>query len=235
MQIGLIGYGKMGQTIEVLARQAGHNIKCIIDVGDSLSHLLVEKLDLAIEFTQPDAAKSNLSFCLSHSIPVISGTTGWLDSYTEIVELCQQNEGTFFYASNYSIGVNLFFELNRKLAEMMTNRDYYAELLEIHHAEKKDAPSGTAISLARQIMDKNPMYKFWSREKNRENALSIHSQRTGNHPGTHVVSYTAAMETISIKHEAKDRQIFAQGVIKVAEWIHTRKGIFTMSDFLNDI
>lgn len=234
MRIALIGYGKMGKTIELLALEAGHEIVCKIDHGDPLENLLNQSQDIAIEFSQPDAAYENLSFCIEHGIAVISGTTGWLEHYQELVLKCKSRNGTFLYASNFSVGVNLFFELNKWLADKMASLSYEVSMKEVHHTEKKDSPSGTAITLAEGIISTPNKYDGWVNETPEDKRkLPIISERIAKTPGTHIVTYSSEMETISIEHVAKDRKIFAAGVIKVSEWIHTRKGVFTMSDFLN--
>ncbi len=233
MRIALIGYGKMGKAIEQIASRENHSIVYKIDHGDSLDQIEADQVDIAIEFTQPDSAFRNLEFCLTKGIPVISGTTGWLEKKPQIEELCAQNEGTFLYASNYSIGVNLFFEMNEWLAAKMKSLSFSSQLKEIHHTEKKDSPSGTAITLAEGIL-KHSEKTDWINEKTTDRQkLGIISERKPNVPGTHTVSYSSDLESIEITHIAHDRSVFAEGVVRVAEWIHTRKGIFTMSDFIN--
>ncbi len=234
MRIALIGYGKMGKAIEQIAMDKGHIVVYKIDHGDNLNQIDPEEIDIAIEFTQPDSAFNNLSFCLKNRIPVISGTTGWLDKMSLIEELCKETDGTFLYASNYSIGVNLFFELNEWLASKMQSLDFSSQIREIHHTEKKDSPSGTAISLADGIISHSEKTDWINQKTTDGQKLSIISERKPNVPGTHTVTYTSDLESIEITHIAHDRNVFAEGVIKVAEWIHTRKGIFTMSDFIND-
>lgn len=235
MKIALIGYGKMGKAIERIATSKGHQVVYTIDTKDSTKDIEPSKINIAIEFTQPDAAFENLSFCLQNNIPVISGTTGWLDKMEEVKTLCHENEGTFLYASNYSIGVNLFFELNEWLASRMQNLHFKSAITEVHHTEKKDSPSGTAITLAEGVIKNNPSKKDWINEDTTDQQiLSIISERKPNVPGTHTVSYDTSLESIEIKHTAHDRSVFAEGVVKVAEWIHTRKGFYTMSDFINN-
>lgn len=231
----MIGYGKMGQAIERIAARNGHEIIVRINAGDSLNELLSSEIDIAIEFTEPQSAFSNLKFCLDHQIPVISGTTGWLDKIEEIKRICKDTNGTFLYASNFSIGVNLFFEMNEWLANKMQSLDFQSAITEVHHTEKKDSPSGTAITLAEGILKYSKEKSGWINEKSTDHKkLGIVSERKPNVPGTHTVSYSSSLESIEITHTAHDRNVFAEGVVKVAEWIHSRKGVFTMSDFIND-
>ena len=225
----------MGKAIEKIATDNGHDVVYKIDANDSIEVIDAAKVDVAIEFTQPNSAFNNLSYCMENGIPVISGTTGWLEKKTEIEEICRAKNGTFLYASNYSIGVNLFFELNEWLAEKMKSLYFSSSITEVHHTEKKDSPSGTAITIAEGMLKHNPTKNDWINEETTDHQkLSIISERKPNVPGTHTVSYSSELESIEIKHTAHDRSVFAQGVVKVAEWIHTRKGIFTMSDFIND-
>ncbi|WP_424964169.1 4-hydroxy-tetrahydrodipicolinate reductase [Ekhidna sp.] len=235
MNIALIGYGKMGKAIEQIALRADHSISCIVHSSDDLDLLAQADVDVAIEFTQPESAFENLSYCIDNNIPVISGTTGWIDRLQEIECLCKEKGGTFLYASNFSIGVNLFFELNKWLAEKMAQLDFTPSMKEIHHTEKKDSPSGTAITLAEGIIASHPYFEGWINEKSADNKkLGIVSERIPNVPGTHTVSYSSPLESIDITHTAHDRSVFAEGAVKVAEWIQKKKGIFTMSDFIND-
>lgn len=235
MKIALIGYGKMGKAIEAIAKARAHEVVARIEVHQELDSLLPLKPDLAIEFTQPESAFANLSFCITHGIPVISGTTGWIDRLHEVEELCEKLKGTFLYASNFSIGVNLFFELNEWLAQKMAQLDFVPSITEIHHTEKKDSPSGTAITLAQGVIEKSTKLQSWVNEKSTDHQkLGIVSERISNVPGTHTVSYQSGMESIEITHEANDRSVFAEGVIKVGEWIYQKNGVFTMSDFIND-
>lgn len=225
----------MGKAIEKVALSNQHSIACVLGRDDSLESLKDHNLDLVIEFTQPSSAFDNLSFCLKNNIPVITGTTGWLDRYEEIETLCRENDGTFLFASNFSIGVNLFFELNEWLAQKMSKLDFTPEITEIHHTEKKDSPSGTGLTLAEGVLAAMEDKTGWINEKSTDQTkLGIISQREPNVPGTHTVTYSSPLETIDITHTAHDRSVFAQGVVKVAEWIHTRKGVYTMRDFIND-
>ncbi|MEM6642084.1 MAG: 4-hydroxy-tetrahydrodipicolinate reductase [Bacteroidota bacterium] len=235
MKIALIGYGKMGKAIEKIAISQEHEIVAIIDQTDAVEQLAQVDLDVAIEFTQPDSAYKNLYYCVSNDIPVISGTTGWLEKREEIESLCRSKNSTFLYASNFSIGVNLFFELNEWLSRRILKLGFNSSITEVHHIEKKDSPSGTAITLAEGVIKNDPAKTGWVNSKTTDHQkLAIFSERKPNVPGTHTVSYDAALESIEIKHTAHDRNVFAEGVVKVAAWIHKRKGVFTMADFIND-
>ncbi len=230
MKLALLGYGKMGKTIERLALDRGHII--VFKSSSSLSEGNLEEADAAIEFSTPEAAVKNLKDCFQAKIPVVSGTTGWLDHYDEIIKLCEESNGSFIYASNFSVGVNLFFNLNEKLAKMMgTWKNYNVSISEIHHTQKKDAPSGTAISIAEGIL-KHSEKKEWKLNGTKEGEVSITAERINDVKGTHVVSYTSEIDTISIKHEAHNRNGFAIGAILAAEWLQTKTGIFTMKDVL---
>ena len=234
MKILLIGHGKMGQAIEEFAIQRGHSLVATVDVNDTLMPTLAEQADVAIEFTHPDAAFDNIKFCLEHNLPVLSGTTGWLDQYPQIEEICKKNKGTFLYASNFSIGVNLFFKLNRFLANLIKPQSVYKpSMVEVHHTHKKDAPSGTAITLAEGIIRENEHYTSWkSDSKVASNEIPISSERIGEIPGTHKITYKSKVDQISIEHEAFSREGFVQGAVFVAEWLPTQKGILNIDDFL---
>lgn len=240
MNILLLGYGKMGKAIEQLALERKHTIieKIDLDNTDKLATLDTKQVDVAIEFSQPDAALHNIRYCLKNDIPVISGTTGWLQDKPAIEDYCIENNGTFFYASNFSIGVNIFFRLNEYLAGIMKKFDEYEpSMVEIHHTEKKDAPSGTAITLAEGILKEHPKKHAWQLESQEENyagtdKLPIKSVREGQVPGTHAITYASAIDDIEIKHTAHTRKGFALGAVMVAEWIKNKKGILTMNDFL---
>ena len=224
----------MGKAIEKIALENNHAISKIIDENTPLSELKDAGIDIAIEFTQPESAFKNLKFCLESNIPVICGTTGWLEQLDELKEICETNNGTFLYASNFSIGVNLFFELNEWLATKMKGLNFETELLEIHHTEKKDSPSGTAITLVEGILKNQEDKEGWINEKSADHKkIGIVSERKPNVPGTHTVSYSSKLESIEITHTAHNRSVFAEGVVRVAEWIQQRKGYFTMSDFIN--
>ena len=232
MKIALLGYGKMGKIIEHIASQRGHKIVLKIDKGDN--DYDIRKADVAIDFSIPSAAVSNISNCLKNGVPVISGTTGWLNQFDDMVALCKERDGAFIYASNYSLGVNIFFELNKQLAKMMASlKQYNVSMEEIHHTQKLDAPSGTAITLAEGVIE-NTDYSNWELDKsNSKNTLSIVAKRIENVPGTHIVNYKSEVDTISISHTAHNRQGFALGAVIAAEWIIGKTGVFTMKDVLN--
>ncbi|MDQ3393471.1 MAG: 4-hydroxy-tetrahydrodipicolinate reductase [Bacteroidota bacterium] len=234
MNILILGYGKMGKTIEKIAIERGHSIVKAIDREDRLTYADIGNAQVAIEFTQPDAAFENVKFCLQNNVPIISGTTGWLDKKPEAEALCKKNNGTFFYASNFSVGVNLFFKLNKYLAGLMRKHpSYTVSLEEIHHTEKKDSPSGTAITLAEGVLEYYETKKSWANEpsNNTEN-LEIISFREAGIPGTHTVKYSSDLDEILIKHTAHKRESFALGAVLVAEWIIDKKGVLNMDDFL---
>lgn len=231
MKIALFGYGKMGQMIARIAVEKGHKIVAKIDV-DTLE-VDFSNIDVAIDFSMPKAAFGNISKCFKHNVPVISGTTGWLDRYDEIVTLCEETNGAFIYASNFSLGVNIFFELNAQLAKMMQHLKHYnVDIAEIHHTQKLDAPSGTAITLAEGIIQ-NTTYEGWKLDKREVSHIPITSKRIGTTPGTHTVTYTSEVDDIAIKHTAHNREGFAEGAVIAAEWIYGKTGVFTMRDVLN--
>lgn len=231
MKIALLGYGKMGKAIEQIALKRGHDI--ILKVDRDNSDYNFNNVDVAIDFSTPDSAVANIVNCFEHQIPVISGTTGWLEHYDHVVALCKEKNGTFLYASNFSLGVNIFFELNRTLSKLMSNlTEYDISMEEIHHTQKLDAPSGTAITLAEEIL-KNSKYGTWTLDASKSEALHINSVRKDNIPGTHEVCYTSPVDTIEIKHTAHNRDGFALGAVIAAEWIADKKGIFSMKDVLN--
>lgn len=236
MNILLLGYGKMGKTIEKLAIDRGHKIALIIDRGETekLSQIKDTDIDVAIEFTEPEAAVLNIRSCIDGGIPIVSGTTGWLQKYDEIKSYCEEKEGAFFYGSNYSIGVNIFFKLNEFLAKLMDTQDYELEMSETHHTEKKDAPSGTAISIAEGIIKQNKKYTKWALDKNKKDdtEIPITAHRIENVPGTHEVIYHSDIDNISIKHTAHSRKGFAFGAVLAAEWLKDKKGVFGMNDLL---
>ena len=237
MNIALIGYGRMGKEIEKIAIDRGHKIGLIIDVDNS-EDLTTENLkgvDVAIEFTIPSSAVSNYKTCLSSGVPVVSGTTGWLAQWKEITEFCNKNDTAFFYASNFSLGVNLFFELNKQLAKLMQSFDQYnVQMTEVHHTKKLDAPSGTAISLADDLIALRRDIKGWvNSETNEKEKLGIVSIREGNVPGIHTVKYESEADYIEITHSAKSRQGFAMGAVLAAEYTANKKGILSMRDMLN--
>ena len=232
MKIALFGYGKMGKVIEKIAKNRGHKIIYRID-ENSINYDL-KKVDVAIDFSTPKAAFSNINMALENSIPIISGTTGWLDNYNKAVKLCNEKNGAFLYASNFSLGVNIFFEINRQLAKIMSNHpEYVIKMKEIHHTEKIDAPSGTAITLAESII-KETDYQKWSLNKDfKENEISIEAQRLSDNTGTHEVIYKSDIDEIKIKHAAVNREGFGLGAVIAAEWLIGKKGVFSMKDVLN--
>lgn len=240
MNILILGYGKMGKTIERIATGRGHTIIGKVDVEkrhETLEKLNPQDVDVAIEFTQPDAAPSNIRYCLKNSIPVLSGTTGWLKEKSAIEDYCIEQNGTFFYASNFSIGVNVFFRLNQFLANIMkAYQDYQPSVEEIHHTQKKDAPSGTAITLAEGMLKflskKNDWYLEGRKTEHPEQNIPIASRREGDVPGTHIVKYQSAIDEIEIKHVAHSREGFALGAVLVSEWLKNKKGILGMDDFI---
>lgn len=231
MKIALLGYGKMGKVIEKIALQRGHEIVLKKTELNSFDGLL--NADIAIDFSIPDAAVNNISECMKNSIPVISGTTGWLQNYSEIENLCNEKKGSFIYSSNFSLGVNLFFKLNENLVKMMQKfSQYKVSMEEIHHTQKLDAPSGTAISLANQIIE-NSEYTNWTLNQNSsQNEIYIDAKRLENIPGTHSINYNSDVDSIEIVHTAHNREGFALGAIIAAEWLIDKKGIFTMKDVL---
>ncbi len=220
----------MGKVIERIALERGHEIVMRKAGKDSFEGL--ENADVAIDFSIPDAAISNISTCFNSNIPVISGTTGWLDNYDKMVSLCEEKNGAFIYGSNFSLGVNIFFELNDHLAKIMAKfNQYKVAMEEVHHTQKLDAPSGTAITLAKGIID-NSDYSSWALENAKEDEILIDAKRIENVPGTHSVSYNSEVDTIEIKHTAHNRDGFALGAIIASEWILGKKGVFTMKDVL---
>jgi 4-hydroxy-tetrahydrodipicolinate reductase len=231
VNIALLGYGKMGKTIEKIAVSRGHNI--VLKIDKHGTDYDITQADVAIDFSIPSAAVGNLSKALNNNVPVVSGTTGWLNDYDDIIRLCKDRDGAFIYASNFSIGVNVFFELNKQLAKMMSNLDKYkVSLQEIHHTHKLDAPSGTAITLAEGIID-NSNYTNWSLDNSNSETIKIEAKRIKDVPGTHSIIYDSSVDSIEIKHTAKNREGFALGAVIAAEWIIGKTGIFTMKDVLN--
>ena len=234
MKIALFGYGKMGKEIEEIALNRGHEIVLKIKENEEYD---ISKADVGIDFSVPEAALKNIVSCFKNNVPVISGTTGWLDDFDKAINVCKENNGSFIYASNFSVGVNLFFELNKSLAKMMTtHKDYSLDIEEIHHTKKLDAPSGTAISLAEGIIE-NSDKTSWKLIENNTNKkpelIPITSKRILYTPGTHSVSYESEVDLIEIKHIANNRKGFALGAIIAAEWLIKKKGIYTMKDVLN--
>ncbi|MBC2839239.1 4-hydroxy-tetrahydrodipicolinate reductase [Robiginitalea sp. SC105] len=231
MKIGLFGYGKMGKMIEGLAPGRGHEIRARIDgPGDVVPF---GELDVAIDFSSPEAAFDNIARCLEAGVPVISGTTGWLERYGEITRKCEKLGGAFIYASNFSLGVNLFFSLNEYLAGLMAkNPGYRASIVETHHTQKLDAPSGTAITLAEGVLSHTD-YDSWSPDPETDRELPVQSRRLGDVPGTHVVSWNSSVDRIDITHTAHNREGFALGALVAAEWLVGKKGVYSMKDVLN--
>ncbi len=230
MKIALLGYGKMGKTIEKIATERGHTIVLKVDKDDTNYDL--SQADVAIDFSIPTAAVNNISNCFDAGVPVVSGTTGWLDHYQEMVALCKEKKGAFIYASNYSLGVNLFFELNKKLAKMMNPVEGYSiNMEEIHHTQKLDAPSGTAITLAEGIID-NSNKTGWQLDEGDQNTIPIVAKRIEQVPGTHTVTYSSEVDDIEITHTAHNRNGFALGAVVAAEWLKDKTGIFGMKDVL---
>ena len=231
MNIALFGYGKMGKMIEQVAISRGHKIVAKID--ENTEHIDFGIIDVAIDFSMPDAAFENITNCLNNNVPIISGTTGWLNKYEDAVSICKQKNGAFIYASNFSLGVNIFFELNNYLAKMMQNLpEYKVSIEEIHHTQKLDAPSGTAITLAEGVIE-HSAYKQWKLDEKSDGTLPITAKRIGQTPGTHTVNYENKVDSIEIKHTAHNREGFALGAVIAAEWIIGKNGIFSMRDVLN--
>lgn len=236
MKIALIGYGKMGKEIEKIAVSRGHEISLKIDIDnpEDLTIANLQKCDVAIEFTIPASAINNYNICFDAGIPVVSGTTGWLDKKDEVYQKCNDTNGTFFYGSNFSVGVNLFFELNKKLADLMAPRtEYDVEMTEVHHTQKLDAPSGTAISLVDDILEILPGKENWVNDKEpAAKEINIKSERIGQVPGIHTVRYESDVDFIEISHSAKSRKGFAFGAVLAAEYCLGNKGVLTMKDLL---
>ena len=232
MKIALLGYGKMGQVIERIALERGHEIVLKKDEFNTYEGL--EKADVAIDFSVPAAAVANISSSFNNNVPVVSGTTGWLEHYDEMIALCKEKNGGFISSSNFSLGVNLFFELNSYLSKIMAPYDSYkVSMEEIHHIHKLDAPSGTAITLAEGVIE-NSNYSKWTMDASpKENELHIEAIRTGEVPGTHTVTYNSPIDAIEIKHTAHNREGFALGAVIAAEWLAGKQGVFTMKDVLN--
>jgi 4-hydroxy-tetrahydrodipicolinate reductase len=234
MKIALIGYGKMGKTLERIALSRGHEVVLKIDVDNRSDFDRLHEADVAIEFTRPESAVLNLEKCIVAGVPVVCGTTGWLSEFERISSLCKAQKSAFFYASNYSIGVNIFFEINRRLADMMNGYPMYdVTMEEIHHTQKLDAPSGTAITLAEGIFENMTRKTTWvSNTKGSSSDLNITSKRIDPAPGTHIVRYDSPIDTIEISHTAHSREGFATGAVLAAEWLVGKKGVFSMKDLL---
>ena len=234
MKIALFGYGKMGKEIEQIALQRGHEIVLKINEGEQYD---ISIADIAIDFSVPNAALSNIVSCFKNNVPVISGTTGWLDDFDKAIDVCKENNGSFIYASNFSIGVNIFFELNKQLAKMMSSQEEYSiNVEEIHHTKKLDTPSGTAITLAEGIINHTSKRDWQLKERQTQinaETILIEAKRVPDVPGTHIISYESQIDSIEIKHTAHNRKGFALGAIIAAEWLNHKIGIYTMKDVLN--
>jgi len=231
MKIALLGYGRMGKTIEQIALQKGHEI--VLRIDENSKDFDISIADVAIDFSIPSVAFNNLSNCFKNNVPVVCGTTGWLQKYEEATKLCIQNNGGFIYASNFSLGVNIFFELNEHLAKMMKNLNQYTiSMEEIHHTKKLDEPSGTAITLAEGIIKHNSKNNWALNVTKNDNEIPIVSKRIPDVPGTHSIEYKSDVDTIDIKHTAHNRDGFALGAVTAAEWLVGKTGIFTMRDVL---
>jgi 4-hydroxy-tetrahydrodipicolinate reductase len=236
MKIALIGYGKMGRAIEAVALQRGHEIVLKIDLDNAadLTAVNLRKADTAIEFTGPHSAFGNVMKCLEYGVPLVCGSTGWLDRLAEATAYCNAQNGCFLYASNFSVGVNIFFEVNKRLAELMNAHPGYAiSLEEIHHTQKKDAPSGTAVTLAEQVLERVLRKKKWvNQASDNPQELPIISKRIDPAAGTHTVTYQSDIDTIAITHTAHNRQGFATGAVLAAEFVNGKKGIYSMKEVL---
>ena len=231
MKIALVGYGKMGKIIGEIAESRGHEVVAKLNESPTLENL--NNPDVVIEFSNPEVAFNNIKICLENKIPVVCGTTGWLDQKPEIEKIATENETAFLYGSNFSLGVNLFFALNEKLADLMKNfAEYKVQLEEIHHTHKKDAPSGTAISLAEGIIKNDHRFDAWKLDETKGNELGIFAIREDEVPGTHSIFYRSEVDEIEIKHTAFNRNGFALGAVIAAEWIQGKKGNFSMKDVL---
>ncbi len=236
MKIGILGYGKMGKEVEKIAIAQQHEIVWKINSSNrtALSIAEIQKADVVIEFTSPESVLANLQLCFEAKVPVVTGSTGWYEQLDNVKKMCVEQDSSLFYASNFSIGVHLFFQINRYAAHLFNQyKEYNVSIEEIHHTQKKDAPSGTAITTAEVLMSALDQKNNWSldEEKN-ENSIAIKAHRIENVPGTHEVDFSSAIDTIKIEHIAHNRQGFATGAVKAAEWILHKKGVFTMQDML---
>ena len=237
MNIALIGYGKMGKAIEEIAISRGHSVVVKFNSQNPLESSQLRTTDVAIEFSQPDLALKHIKLCADGQIPIVVGTTAWEEHLPQIINHIEKREASLIYSSNFSIGVNLFFELNKHLARLMNDKtDYVASITEIHHTHKIDAPSGTAVTLAKDLISNHPTYSSWKLTGQSENMeksdLPISAIREENVPGTHLISYTSEIDTLTIEHQAHNRKGFALGAVIAAEFIHKKQGVFTMSDIL---
>jgi 4-hydroxy-tetrahydrodipicolinate reductase len=237
MNIALIGYGKMGKAIEEIAISRGHSVVVKFNSQNPLESSQLRTTDVAIEFSQPDLALKHIKLCADGQIPIVVGTTAWEEHLAEIINHIDKREASLIYSSNFSIGVNLFFEMNKYLARLMNDKtDYVASITEIHHAQKIDAPSGTAVTLAKDLISNHPTYSSWKltgQSQNMEKSdLPISAIREENVPGTHLISYTSEIDTLTIEHKAHNRKGFALGAVIAAEFIYKKQGVYTMSDIL---
>ncbi|MBL4625502.1 MAG: 4-hydroxy-tetrahydrodipicolinate reductase [Flavobacteriales bacterium] len=231
MKIALLGYGKMGKAIEEIALKRGHSI--VLKANHSVEERLVSSADVAIDFSAPETVVDNIQKCFTVNVPVVVGTTGWYERFNEVDRLCEIGDHSLFHATNFSIGVNIFFEVNKTLAKLMNSQtDYEIEMKEIHHTQKLDSPSGTAITLADGIIDNIDRKLGWNEGSPIEDSVLVQSYREGDVPGTHIISYENEIDKIEIKHEAKGRIGFATGAVLAAEWLQNKKGIYTMKDLL---
>lgn len=238
LKIAIVGYGKMGHEIEKYAKQYGYEVIAIIDNENDWDKKAYElkNADIAIEFTAPSVVIDNLKRLFDKRIPVVTGTTGWMDKLPEIQNYCEKSNGSLFYASNFSIGVNLFFAVNKHLAKLMADYpEYFISVEETHHTQKLDAPSGTAVSMLNDILNENQVYNNWRlvSDKPRDDEIPVEAHRIEGVTGTHLVRYTSPIDSISIEHKAFNREGFARGALLAAAWLRGKKGIFTMNDLLN--
>ncbi|WP_400078087.1 4-hydroxy-tetrahydrodipicolinate reductase [Winogradskyella sp. R77965] len=231
MNIALLGYGRMGRSIEAIAINRNHTIT--LKISDTDENYNFSNTDVAIDFSIPSVAVFNIKKALDAGVPVISGTTGWLSQYDDVLDYCKEKDGTFLYASNFSLGVNIFFEINKRLSQLMAGLpEYTTEIEEIHHTKKLDAPSGTAITLAEHIVE-HTKYNNWTLEQPKSDEIHIEAKRVEGVPGTHEITYNSEIDSISINHTAHSRQGFAMGAVIAAEWIKDKKGVFSMKDVLD--
>jgi len=236
LKIIISGYGRMGHEIEKAATERGHRIVATPDNNSDWENIILTKetCDVVIDFSTPDSSTLVVKTCLNQGIPVVSGTTGWRDGLAEVTEMCRLTGGSFFYAPNFSIGVNIFFEINRKLARLLSGLNYTPRLNEIHHIHKLDSPSGTAIAMANDIIAANPSFTAWKPgNSDDKNILGVYSERTGEVPGTHFVEWKSDADAIEIRHTAFNRKGFATGAVLAAEWLPGRTGVFGMADLLD--
>ena len=238
MKIALLGYGKMGRAIEEIAMSRGHEIVCRVGIENLEDRTAdnISKAEVVIEFTGPESAYENVKLCIDSGVPVVCGSTGWLSRFDEIKEYCKKNNGGLLYASNFSVGVNIFFALNKKLAELMSRHpEYDVEMKEVHHTQKLDAPSGTAITLAEQVIEKLQGKKRWvNQPSENKDELVIISERTDPAPGTHIINYRSGIDDICITHTAHSRKGFATGAVIAAEFLKGKNGVFGMTHVLGE-